>query len=120
MALLSWDLNAYRSHFEDLQLLLEEYQHLFSCLQETHHLPEHHLHLRGYFCYQKDTDYGLRAHGGVAILVHDIIQSQGFTLQYTLPVVAVKVTVSYLSFLLFLYLPPGQHLCAMDLFYLFS
>ena len=121
MALLSWNLYGYRSHFEDLQLLLVDYQPLFSCLQERHLLPEHHLHLCGYAWYQKDTDDGLRAHSGVAILVHDSVHLQEIARQSTLPVVAVKVTMTHLSFIVCsLYLPPGQPLSASDLFDLFS
>ena len=98
-----------------------EHQPLFSYLQETHLLPEHRLHIRGYVCYRKDTDDGLRAHGGVAILAHDSIHLQEIGLQSTLPVVAVKVTMSHLSFqLCSSYLPPGQPLSATDLFDLFS
>ena len=121
MALLSWNLNGYRSHFEELQLLLVDHKPLFLCLQETHHLPERHLHLRGYACYWKDTDDSLYVHGGVAILVHNSIHSQGIALQSTLPVVTAKVTMTHLSFLLCsLYLLPGQPLSATDLFDLFS
>ena len=93
----------------------------FLKLQETHLLPEHHLHVRGHACYRKDTVDGLRAHSGVAIHVHDSIHSQEIALQSTLPVVAVKVTITHLSFIVCsLYLPPGQPLSATDLFDLFS
>ena len=121
MALLSWNLNGYRSHFEEVLLLLVDHNPLFLCLQETHLLPEHHLRLRGYVCYRKDIVDVLRAHGGVAILVHDSIHSQEIALQSTLRVVAVKVTITHLSFIVCsLYLPPAQPLSATDLFDLFS
>ena len=78
------------------------------CLQETHLLPEHHLHLRRYACYRNDTDDGLHAHSGVAILVHDSVHSQEIALQFLLPVVAVRVTMTYLSFIVCsLYIHPG-------------
>ena len=77
-------------------------------------LPEHHLCLHGYVSYRKDTVDGLHAHGGVAILVHNSIHLQEIALQSTLPVVAVKVTMTHL------YLPPGQPLSATELFDLFS
>ena len=106
MALLFWNFNGYRSHFGDLQLLLVDHQPLFSCLQKMPLLPEHHLHLRGYACYRKDTDDGLCAHGGVVILVHDSVHSQDIALQSILPVVATKVTKTHLSFIVCsLYLP---------------
>ena len=55
------------------------------------------------------------------LLVYDSIHSQEIALQFTLPVVAVKVTMPHPSFILcFLYLPPGQPLSATDLFDLFS
>ena len=121
MTLLSWNFNGYRSHFEELQLLSVDHKPPFLCLQERHLLPEHHLHLRGYVCYRKDPVDGLRAHGGVAILVHDSIHSQDIALPSTLPVVAIKVTMTYLSFIVCsFYLPPGQPLSATDLFDLFS
>ena len=121
VALLSWNLNGYRSHFTDLQLLLVEHQPLFSCLQETQLLPEQRLHLCGYVCYLKDTDDDLHAHSGVAILVHNSIHLLEIGLQSTLPVIAVKVTMSHLSFIVCsLFLPPGQLLSATDLFDLFS
>ena len=99
MALLSWNLNGYRFHFADLQPLLVEHQPLSSCLQETHLLPEHCIHLCGYVCYRKDTDDDLYAHGGFAILAHDFVHSPEIKLQSTLPVVAVKVTMPHLSFI---------------------
>ena len=121
MALLSWNLNGYRSHFEELQLLSVDHKPPILCLQEAHLLPEHHLRLRGYVCYRKDTADGLHAHGGVAILVHESIHSQEIALQSTLPVVADKLIMTHLSFILSsLYLPHGQSLSPTDLFYLFS
>ena len=121
MILLSWNLIGYRSHFEELQLLSVDHKPTFLCLQETHLLPEHHLRLRGYVCYRKDTVDGLHANGGVAILVHDSIHSQEIAFQSTLPVVAVKINMTHLSFIVCsLYLPPGQPLSATDLFDLFS
>ena len=57
-------------------------------------MPEHHLRLRGCVCYWKDTVDGFHAHVGVAILVHDSVHSQGIALESTLPVVAVKVTMT--------------------------
>ena len=120
MALLSWNLNGYHSHFEEVLLLLVDHNPLFLCLQETHLLPEHHQRLRGYACYRKYTAHGLHAHCGAAILVHNSIHSQEISLQSTLPVVAVKVTMTHLSFIVCsLYLPPGQPLYATDLFNLF-
>ena len=117
MALLSCNLNGYRSHFEDLQLLLVDHKPLFSCLQETHLLPEHRLYLRGYACYQKNIDVGLSAHGGVSILFHDSVHSQGIALQSTLPVLAIKVTMTHLPFIVrSLYLIPGQPISATNLF----
>ena len=84
-------------------------------------MPEHHLHVRGYVCYWKDTDDGFCAHGDVAILVHNSIHLQEITLQSTLPAVAVKVIMTHLSLIDgSLYLPPGQPLFAPDLFDLFS
>ena len=80
----------YRSHFEELQLLPVYHKPPFLCLQETHLLPEHHLRLRGYVCYRKDTVGGLCAHGGVAILVHDSIHSQEIALQSTLQLLPSK------------------------------
>ena len=99
LALFSWNLNGYRSHFVELQLVLVNHKPLFLSLQETHLLQEHHVRLHEYACYQKDPVYGLRCHGGAAILVHDSIHSQEIALQSTLPVVAVKVTMTQISFI---------------------
>ena len=111
MALLSWNLNGYRSHFEEQRLLSVDRKPLFLCLQETHLLPEHLLRLRGYVCYRKDTVAGVHAHGGVAILVHDFIHSQEIALPSILPVLSVKVTMTHLSFMVCsFYLPPSSSL----------
>ena len=84
-------------------------------------MPEDQLRLRGYICYRQDTVDGLGAHGGVVSLIHDSIHSQEIALQSTLPVVAVKVTMTHLSFIVCsLYLPPVQTLSATDLFASFS
>ena len=110
-------MNGYRSYFEELQLLSVDHKPLFLCLQVTYLLPEHHLRLCGYVCSRKDTVDGFHAHGGVAILVHDSIHSQ----EIALPVVAIKVTMTHLSFIVCsLYLPPGQPVSATDVFDLFS
>ena len=121
MALLSWNLNSFRPHFEDLHLLMVELQPLFSCLQDTHLLPEHHLYLHRYACYRNDTDDGFHAHNGIAILVHYSVHSQEIALQSILPVVAFKVKMILLSLIVCsLYLPPGQPFSATDLLDLFS
>ena len=113
MALLSWNLNGYFSHFEEQQLLSVDRKPLFLCLQETYILPEHLLRLSRYVCYRKDTVARVHAHGGVTVLVHDSIDSQEIALQSTLPVVAVKVTMTNFSLIVCsLYLPPGQLLSA--------
>ena len=116
-----WDFYGYCSHFEELQLLLVDHKTLFSYQKETHLLPEHNLYLCGYACYQNDTDDGLCAHGVIAILVHDYVHSEEIALQSTLPVVAVRVNMTHLSFIVYsLYLPPGQPLSAADLVDFFS
>ena len=77
--------------------------------------------LRGYACYWKDTDDGLRVHDGVTILVHDSIHSQEIAFQSTLPVVSVNVTMTHLSFIVCsFYLHPCQPLSATNLIDLFS
>ena len=65
----------------------------------------------------KDTHDRLCIHGSVAILVHNFVHSQEIALQSTLPVVAVKVTITHLSFIVCsLYLPYLQ-LTSLNLFF---
>ncbi len=95
---LSWHLNGLRAHSEELRLIISRHKPFIVCLQETHLLPLHPLSLRGFNIYRFDQDDGLRAHGGVAVLIRDFPVLGGTQRSNDLQTVCVRATPTILLF----------------------
>ena len=93
---------------------------LFSCLQDTYLLPEHHLHFHEYACYRKDTGGDIRGNGGFGILVRDSVHSQEICTSIHSSSCAVKITVTPFFHCLFLVSSSWSNLICNRLFDLFS
>ena len=116
MAMISWHLNGLRTHSEDLRILVSRYSPFIVCLQETHLLNRHTLSFRGYRCFRFDADDGSRAHGDVALLIHDHLCSQEVAVQSSLQVLCIRVSLSSLSFSVCnIYIPRGQEITEENL-----
>ncbi len=65
--------------------------------------------LRGFNIYRFDQDDGLRAHGGVAVLIRDSLFSEEHNVRTDLQTVCVRVHLPSFSFTVCsIYIPPGQ------------
>ncbi len=118
---LSWNLNGLRAHSEELKLIISRHKPFIVCLQETHLLPLHPLSLRGFNIYRFDHDDGLRAHGGVAVLIRDSLFSEEHNVRTDLQTVCVRVHLPSFSFTVCsIYIPPGQVVSQEELEDVFS
>ncbi len=118
---LSWNLNGLRAHSEELRLIISRHKPFIVCLQETHLLPLHPLSLRGFNIYRFDQDDGLRAHGGVAVLIRDSLFSEEHNVRTDLQTVCVRVHLPSFSFTVCsIYIPPGQVVSQEELEDVFS
>lgn len=120
--LLQWNLNGFRTRYEDLKILITELQPVALLLQETHFLPTHTATVKGFTIFRHDCfdPAQLRAKGGVAILLSDHLQATRLPLQTSLQAVAVRTFFTQNLTLCSLYLPPHEPLDIDDLINLIS
>src|SRR5207253_5318438 len=112
---LQWNCQGYRTHVEELKLILSRWQPLVCCLQETCFRPASQQTLRGYSFFRRDLAPDFRAHGGVAVLVHTSVPCQKMNIRTTLQAVAVQVSMPMLVTVCSLYLPPDATFGIADL-----
>ena len=93
--IMQWNCRGLYHHFEQLKLLLQQYNPAVLCLQETKLKAEQEiLGLCNFSKYKKNYTQGIIASGGVALLVrNDIIQSE-LELNTPLQAVAARVTLN--------------------------
>lgn len=89
--ILQWNINGLYQHITELKLLLNQYEPVIICVQETHLLPHHNLKIPNYDIIRKDFVDGMNASGGVAILIKNIIHHKKINLDTTLQVVALQI-----------------------------
>ena len=122
MALVSWNINGYRTHHPELRILIRKFSPLIIiCVQETKLRPIHSLILKDYTVHRKDVEDGIHAHGGVAILIHKTIFSKAISLNTELQAICVQITLADYTFCICnIYFPPAERITTVDLNNLFQ
>ena len=89
--ILQWNCNGFYRHKEELAVLINDFNPLCICVQETHFKSTDKGILKGYNMNRFDDLSGRRAQGGVAIAVREALHTS--LVQLTTPFQAVAVTV---------------------------
>lgn len=108
--ILQWNLNGFYNNFNELKLLISDYNPFAICIQESHFEHSRKPTLKNYSIYYKLDQFHMRASGGVAICVKDGFYAKEIELNTDLQAVAVKMFYPLEFTLVSLYLPPGEHI----------
>ena len=106
---IQWNCRGLRPNFDELSLLIQKYNPLSVCLQETFLKETDNIHIRGFNLYHKFHDTENRASGGVSIIINENIAQSILDLNTNLQAVAVRVTAHKTFTICSIYLPPRNH-----------
>ena len=104
--IVQWNCRGVGANREELQLLLEKYNPAVVCLQETFIKKNNEINIKNYQTYNHIYKGGLRASGGVSILVRKDVPQGQVNIDSDLQVVAVKVTLHKAIVICSMYIPP--------------
>src|SRR5436190_2167895 len=106
MLLLHWNINGLKSHYEELQLLVNEKHPNIVCIQETklHYFAN--FRFKGYNVYRKD-HFQNQACGGVVIQTANSLDAKLLQINTTLQAVAITLEVPHKLTVCCLYIPPA-------------
>ena len=116
VSVLQWNCRGFRSNFEELKLLIREYDPACICLQELI-LGVNYPFLLPPTSYISYTSHhrGINGRGGAGLLIRNSLHSDAIFLQTQLHAVAAKVILSRPYSLCSLYLPPSEAVSYKDL-----
>lgn len=118
MALIvQWNCHGFFAHLAEIKKLIEMFNPVCLCLQETYLIPEQNYILKGYKIFRRDNVSGRRRNGGVAVLVKDKYFSREHHINSnSLQAIAIDVkTSSQLFFTICnMYIPPDQEIIKTD------
>lgn len=90
-SIIQWNINGLHKHNTDIHRAKTLIQPIAFCFQETNLRPNTIFPIKGYNGFFKNRQTFLRASGGVAIFVNNIIECTEIHVQSTLEVVAVSI-----------------------------
>jgi len=90
-SIIQWNINSLHKHNTDIHRAKVLIQPIAFCFQETNLRPNTIFPIKGYNGFYKNRQTFLRASGGVAIFVNNIIESTEIHVQSPLEVVAVSI-----------------------------
>lgn len=106
--IIQWNCRGLRANYNELLLLLNEYNPAIVCLQET--FLKEDKNIRNYKTYNYINTDANRASGGSTIAVHDKIVHRSLSLQTDLQAVAISVTLNKSFSVCSLYIPPNANI----------
>lgn len=107
--IIQWNCNGYYRHYEELRLLIAQYDPIVLSIQETHTRIGQSLTMRGYDVFLKDSIRGVRANGGVALLVRSHVHAREVQLRTDFQAVAVRILPMSIT-VCSVYVPPDESL----------
>ena len=113
--ILQWNCRGLRSNFDELQLLIHQYNPVALCLQETM-LGDKDLAVKHFSCYYcPGSEVNGNHSGGVGILVSNITPHSQLQLRTSLQAIAIRVSVPKALTICSIYLPPHTKWTEQDL-----
>lgn len=114
-SIIQWNINGLHKHNTDILRAKTLIQPIAFCFQETNLRPNTIFPIKGYNGFFKNRQTFLRASGGVAIFVNNIIECTEIHVQSTLEVVAVSIRLKTPLCICNIYLPDSTDLSLNDL-----
>ncbi len=112
--IIQWNCRGIKPNLEELLLLINNYEPVTICLQETKLHAHGNLNINTYTSYLKNVTADT-AHGGVAVLVHKDIPQKQIQLVTNLQAVAARVSLFKCITICSIYLPPDQPIIESEL-----
>ena len=104
--IIQWNCCGYKANYNELQLLITEQNPTIICLQETFKKSNDKTNMKNYEQYDYIHDTGLRASGGVSILIRKNIPQSKINISTPLQVVAISATLHKTTAICSIYIPP--------------
>ena len=104
--IIQWNCHGYKANFNELQLLITEQNPIIICLQETLKKSNDKTKKKNYEQYDYIHDTGLRASGGVSILIRKNIPQSKINISTPLQAVAISATLHKTTAICSIYIPP--------------
>ena len=113
--IIQWNINGFFTHYEQLQILLKQYDPIILCLQETNFKKHQHPGLKKYTTFSKNRNCEDQASGEVFIAVSEQFDAFEILLITDFEAIAVTVQLPNKIHLCNIYLPNSQTLNLVDL-----
>lgn len=107
--IIQWNCNGFYNHLAELQILKQQTNPDYICLQETHLKTDQKAKLNGYTSYNKNRDHQ-HASGGVSILIKNCHHYEEIPINTNLEVQVLKVYYPQEIYICNIYLPPNQNI----------
>lgn len=118
--IISWNCNGIYSHFEELKLLISNYNPAVILLQETHLRHNQQFTLKSYNIIQSSTEPMNYARGGVLIAIRSDINYETIDLNTHLEFVAAKIYLKSHITVGSVYLPPSLNIHFQEIYQVFQ
>lgn len=106
MALIQWNCNGLKTHFNDLKILINDINPFCIALQETHLQPHYNITLKDFNIYRKDSPDPDHSHHGVLLAIHKSVYSEPIIINSHLQVIAATIHLNFTFSVCNIYLPP--------------
>lgn len=105
MNILQWNLNGFRTHYKELQIIIKEHIPTIIALQETNFKDNNSWNIKGYTKLTKNRIGAELASGGVATYIRNDIKATEIQLQTNIEAIAVQITLPISLCICNIYLP---------------
>lgn len=95
--IIQWNINGFYSKYEELQLIIKDYNPIIICLQETNFNNKSNPTLHHFNIFTKNRNSHIRSSGGVAILVNNNFPSEEITIHTDLEAIVISVTLPHIT-----------------------
>ena len=113
--IIQWNCRGLRANYDELQLLLNDYDPAVVCLQETYLKEPNNVTFRNYNLFNTFAVGDGRGTGGVAIIINNKCPSSQIHLKTNIQAVAVSVTLHRTISICSIYIPPRSKIVEKDL-----
>ena len=114
--IIQWNCRGLRAIYDELQLLLNDYDPAVVCLQETYLKEPNNVTFRNYNIFNTFAVGDGRGSGGVAIIINNKCPSSQIHLKTNIQAVAVSVTLHRTISICSIYIPPRSKIVAPGFF----
>ena len=107
MNIIQWNINGFRSHLEEVKLILKEHKPKVFCIQKTKVFPSYKISVKGFDPFRSDNLQGNNACGGVLILVDSSLNPREVPLTTNLQATCISISFPCRMSICSVYLPPS-------------